>query len=79
MPDLVFGLQPADADIVLVDMTKRDVIKAERLHSIGNATPFEGFEVIGVPVRTLVRGKTVARDGRPVGQPGWGRNVARIL
>ena len=84
MPAKAFGLYPhkgvlaegADADIVLVDMNKREVIKADRLHSIGNATPFEGFEVTGMPVRTLVRGKTVALDGQPIGVPGWGRNVA---
>jgi dihydroorotase-like cyclic amidohydrolase len=67
----------ADADIVMVDMTKRGTIKAQGLHSIGNATPFEGFEVVGMPTRTLVRGMTVAQDGRPVATPGWGRNVAR--
>ena len=67
------GLRP---DIVLLDMAKRERITAERLHSIGNATPFEGFETIGAPVRTIVRGKTVALDGKPVGVPGWGRNVA---
>jgi dihydroorotase len=86
MPAKAFGLYPvkgvltenADADIVLIDMTKRDVIKAQRLHSIGNATPYEGFEVIGAPVRTIVRGRTVAANGQPVGQPGWGRNVASI-
>jgi dihydroorotase len=66
----------ADADIVLVDMQKRGTIRADALHSIGNATPFEGFEIIGMPVRTLVRGRTVAKDGKPVGVPGWGRNVA---
>jgi len=27
-------------------------------------------------VRTLVRGRTVAKEGKPVGEPGWGRNVA---
>jgi allantoinase len=84
MPAKAFGLYPrkgvlaegADADIVLVDMTKRDVLTADALHSIGPATPFEGFEVTGMPVRTLVRGKTVALNGQPVGTPGWGRNVA---
>jgi len=84
MPAKAFGLYPrkgalaegADADIVLVDMTKRGTIKAQELHSIGNATPFEDFEFIGMPVRTLVRGRTVASDGQPLGTPGWGRNVA---
>jgi dihydroorotase len=66
----------SDADIVIVDMTKHGAIEAQGLHSIGNATPFEDFEVVGMPVRTIVRGKTVAQDGRPVGTPGWGRNVA---
>jgi len=83
-PARAFGLYPrkgalaagSDADIVLVDMDRQGVIAAEKLHSRGNATPFEGFEVQGMPVRTLVRGRTVARDGQPVETPGWGRNVA---
>jgi dihydroorotase (multifunctional complex type) len=83
-PAEAFGLYPrkgvlaegADADIVLIDMNRRGAISADTLHSIGNATPFEGFEVIGMPVRTIVRGRTVALDGKPVGTPGWGRNVA---
>jgi len=84
MPAKAFGLYPrkgalavdADADIVLVDMHKRGVIRGADLHSIGAATPFEDFNTVGLPVRTIVRGRTVALDGRPVGEPGWGRNVA---
>jgi dihydroorotase (multifunctional complex type) len=84
MPAKAFGLYPrkgalavgADADIVLVDMNRRGSIAADALHSIGNATPFEGFPVLGAPVRTMVRGRTVALDGVPVEAPGWGRNVA---
>ncbi len=77
-PAKAFGLYPrkgvlnagADADIVLVDLNRRGSIRAEALHSIGNATPFENFPLLGAPVRTLVRGRTVALDGKPVGMPG---------
>jgi dihydroorotase-like cyclic amidohydrolase len=65
----------ADADIVLVDMTRRGVVTAAGLQSLGNLTPYEGFELHGMPVRTLVRGRTVALDGRPLSAVGWGRNV----
>jgi D-hydantoinase len=82
-PARAFGLYPrkgaimvgADADIVIVDMARRGRINAASLHSIGNATPFEGFEVHGMPVRTLLRGMTVAKDGRATGVPGCGRQV----
>lgn len=67
----------SDADLALVDMTKRDVIRAEKLHSIGRETPFEGMETVGLPVCTLVRGATVAENGKPVGNAGWGRQVSR--
>jgi dihydroorotase len=84
-PAKAFGLWPrkgtldigTDADIVLVDLGRRATINARKLHSIGNASPFDGIETIGLPVRTLVRGKTVARDGEPVGPAGWGRNLAQ--
>lgn len=65
----------ADADLVLVDPRQRRVIRAADLASRGNVSPFDGFRVTGVPVRTLVRGKTVMRDGRVVAPPGSGRMV----
>jgi dihydroorotase len=83
-PARAFGLLPrkgvlspgADADIVLVDMAREGTVRADALHSLGNATPFEGFPLKGLPVRTLVRGRTVALDGRSLDAAGWGRNVA---
>jgi dihydroorotase len=83
-PARAFGLLPrkgvlapgADADIVLVDMAREGAVRGAALHSLGNATPFEGFRLKGLPVRTLVRGRTVARDGRALDAAGWGRNVA---
>jgi dihydroorotase len=86
MPARAFGLYPrkgtvavdADADIVLIDTQKHGIIRGADLNSIGNATPFEGFVTIGLPVRTIVRGRTVALDGKPTAAPGWGRNVAAL-
>ena len=86
-PAKAFGLFPAkgvlqpgaDADIAIVDLARRETIAADRLHSRGKITPFEQWEVTGVPVHTLVRGRFVVRDRRLVSQSrGWGKSVRRI-
>ncbi|MEZ5665991.1 MAG: dihydroorotase family protein [Alphaproteobacteria bacterium] len=69
----------ADADLVVVDVGRRDRLGADRLHSRGKTSPYEGMEVVGLPVLTMVRGKVVARDGRPVAEPGWGRQVVQRM
>lgn len=86
-PARAFGLWPwkgrveagAHADIAVVDLNRRETIRASALHSRGKVTPFEGTEVQGVPVHTLVRGRFVQRDRRLVTQArGWGRQVTEI-
>jgi dihydroorotase len=82
-PAKAFGLYPrkgalqpgSDADIVLVDLARKATIEMNKLHSIGRATPFDGLVTTGLPVLTMVRGRTVAKDGQPVGSPGWGKSV----
>ncbi len=83
-PAQAFGLWPmkgriapgAHADIAVVDLARRETIRAERLHSRGKITPFEGVETVGAPVHTLVRGRFVQRDRAMVaGTAGWGRQV----
>ena len=59
----------SDADFTIVDMNREGVIKAEALHSKSKVTPFDGFQVKGMPVSTIVRGKFVVRDGKLVGGP----------
>jgi D-hydantoinase len=66
----------SDADIVLVDPGKRGIIRADRLHSIGASTPFDGCETRGEPVLTMVRGRVVMRAGQITAEPGWGRCLA---
>ena len=81
-PARAFGLYPrkgviqpgADADIAIVDPTKRDTIRGADLHSERSRfTPFEGMETVGMPVATIVRGRVVMRDGKVQEAPGWGR------
>ncbi len=40
-------------------------------------TPYEGIEVTGWPVRTMVRGRTVVRDGALVGARDFGTHLTR--
>jgi allantoinase len=76
-PAKLFGIYPkkgslqlgTDADITLVDMYKRHTIREEELHSVSKVTAFDGFEIQGMPVKTIVRGKTVMEDGKIVSEP----------
>ena len=65
----------ADADLVVVDLTKRATLSAAKLHSRGKVSAYEGFEVTGVPEMTFVRGRLVAKDGEPVVSGGGGRQI----
>ena len=66
-----------DADIALWDPERRETIRQEILHHGADYTPWEGFDVVGWPVKTLLRGEVVYDDGRVVGEPGRGRVVDR--
>lgn len=80
-PAAIFGLAPtkgslrpgADADLVLVDMMQRRVIRGAMLRSRAKSTPFEGLEVQGVPVATYLRGELIASQGDLVGSARNGR------
>lgn len=61
-----------DADLILVDMNRKEIIRGDRLHSKIKWTPFEGRKVRGIPVMTIVRGEIVMEDGEIVGAAGHG-------
>ena len=69
----------ADADLVLVDLTRQETLSAARLHSRGKVSPYEGMTVTGWPVATLVRGRPVMRDGQITAAPGWGEEVRQTM
>ncbi len=58
-----------DGDLALVDMKARREISGDWLASKAGWSPFEGTQVTGWPVATVLRGRVVARDGAVVGTP----------
>jgi dihydroorotase (multifunctional complex type) len=86
VPARLYGLFPrkgairkgADADITLVDLRQERTLRDGEICSRAGWTPYAGRRVRGRPVMTFVRGRLVARNGRPVGEPGWGRLVRRV-
>jgi dihydroorotase len=75
-PARIFGLEGkgriaegADADLVLVDLERRETITNARIASRCGWTPFDGQEVTGWPVVTVLRGRVVMREGEVIGDP----------
>ena len=66
-----------DADIVLFDPTARRTIHAADLHHTSDYTPYEGLDVTGAVRDVFVRGRAVIRQGRFVGERGYGRIADR--
>ncbi|MGQ4911612.1 MAG: dihydroorotase [Candidatus Thorarchaeota archaeon] len=68
----------SDADLTILDPKKEATIRADQLHSRADYTPFEGWKVKGVPVKTLVRGRVVMDNGYPgdiIGESGYGKFI----
>ncbi|MBI4279043.1 MAG: dihydroorotase family protein [Armatimonadetes bacterium] len=84
-PARIFGLYPrkgailpgADADLVLVDMNRTQVLRRADFFTKGRDVDvwWDGMVVQGLPVTTLVRGAVVYDHGEIVRQPGHGRFV----
>jgi dihydropyrimidinase len=80
----ILGLYPrkgaiavgSDADIVLLDPLWRGPLRTSDLHET-DYSPWEGWEVAGWPVTTILRGKVVVADGEFRGNPTDGRLVKR--
>ncbi len=86
-PARILGMYPqkgvlavgSDADIAVWDPAERWTITLEDLHHDGDYSPWEGWEVTGRPVATILRGKVMVEDGKLLGSPGDGRWLRRRL
>jgi dihydropyrimidinase len=76
----IMGLYPrkgaiavgADADICVLDPTRRRIITAADLHET-DYTPWEGWEAYAWPCLTLLRGKVMMENGALLGTQADGK------
>lgn len=59
-----------DADLVIVDMTTKEIISQENVISKCGWTPYEGFEKGGKILTTIVRGNVVFNNGKFINKIG---------
>ena len=82
----IMGLYPrkgaiavgSDADIAILDPTRRGKVTASDLHET-DYTPWEGHDIFAWPVMTLLRGKVMVENGRYLATAQDGRYLKRKI
>ena len=80
-----YGLYPrkgaiaigADGDLALWDPSIERKIRHADLHDGSDYTPYEGIEITGWPVTTILRGKVIVDNGKLTAEKGVGAFIAR--
>ena len=67
----------SDADIVLFDPEIKKKLTLSDLHADSDYSIWEGFECIGYPVMTMLRGKIIVQGGKLVGSSSDGKWLPR--
>jgi dihydropyrimidinase len=76
----IFNLYPrkgvisvgSDADFTIVDLDLEKRVKVEDLKSASDYSLYEGWEMKGWPIMTIVRGEVVMDNGDITGKTGYG-------
>lgn len=79
-PARVFGMYPrkgviavgSDADFTVIDPGGRTQFLGARMHSRAGYTPYEGWELSGALVLTMLRGQVLVQNGGLQQSPGFG-------
>ena len=83
----IFGMYPqkgtleknSDADITMIDLKKEKKVTSELFGGFSDYIVYEGRNLKGWPVKTIVRGETVADDFEVIGKLGHGKLVERKI
>lgn len=81
----IFGMYPkkgtleknSDADITMINLKKEKTVTNELFGGFSDYIVYDGWKLKGWPVKTIVRGKTVADDFEVIGKRGYGKMVLR--
>ncbi len=84
-PAKLFGMFPqkgtiaigSDGDLVVFDPKRKVTLQADMLQTNCDWSPFEGWRLTGYPTTTISRGKVIVKNGKFIGQPGYGRFIKR--
>jgi dihydropyrimidinase len=84
-PAKLFGMWPrkgtlapgADADVVLIDPRRNVEVLGRDMLSASDYDVYEGYQGVGWPVLTMLRGEVIARDGQIVASSPGGRLLKR--
>lgn len=66
-----------DADLVIIDLDTVKEYTREDIQSKEKWSPYIGRTFRGYPVMTIVRGETIMKDGKIVGNVGYGKYIER--
>jgi dihydropyrimidinase len=82
-PASEFGLTPrkgtisigSDADLVLIDLNREAVVPEKPIYSGSDFSIFAGRKIKGWPILTMLRGSIVAKEGKVIGETGYGKYI----
>ena len=80
----IFGLYPrkgaiaagSDADITIIDPSINKRLSMDDLH-LEDYSIWDGWQIQGWPITTILRGKLMVEDGKLLGSAGYGQLIAR--
>ena len=81
----IFGLYPkkgslqkgSDADITMINLKHEKKVTSDLFGGFSDYVVYEGMQLRGWPLKTLVRGEIIAEDFEVVGKLGYGKHVPR--
>ena len=84
-PATIYGIYPkkgaiqpgSDGDLVIVDLEKKSTLSNDDQNTACGWTPYDGMDVQGLPVMSIIRGNVVMDEGQVLAEKGSGQYVPR--